>query len=68
MALHGPEHLPAWLVYSYAVIDLPFSAAFETLLLPYDLWREHSDTNYWHEVRSFNPPPLWQRITPTEPP
>jgi uncharacterized protein YceK len=45
-------HFPAWVVYPYCVIDLPFSAAFDTVLLPYDLWREHHDTNYWFEART----------------
>jgi len=62
VGLHGPGHIPAWVAYSYCALDLPFSAALDTVMLPLDLRREHHDTNYWQQAASqvqSNHVPLW---------
>jgi uncharacterized protein YceK len=57
--LHGGGEIPGWVSFPYCIIDLPFSAALDTVLLPYDSWRKHNDTNYWYQARTNSPPGAW---------
>jgi uncharacterized protein YceK len=52
-----PGHIEPWAVVTYSIIDLPFSAAFDTLLLPIDLtYQKPMSSQDSGAVQSASPP------------
>jgi hypothetical protein len=38
-AMSDTGHVPAGLIYTYCILDLPFSGVLDTVLWPFDRWR-----------------------------